>query len=72
MYYSTKKVHTDKKGIRLYDFQSSNMNLGTGKNPGKILCFDLAYILFAHKENIPCMELSQDDKLFRIEEVEKE
>lgn len=61
IYYITKEVH-DKKGIKLYDFQSSNMNLSTGKKQGEILCFDLAYILFARKENIPCMEFLMNDK----------
>ncbi|MCK9171837.1 MAG: DUF2326 domain-containing protein, partial [Treponema sp.] len=34
----------------------------TGRKQGEILCFDLAYILFARKEHIPCMEFLMNDK----------
>jgi hypothetical protein len=62
LYYLTKEVRTEKKTGRLYEFKSFNANISTGKKQGEILCFDLAYILFARKEHIPCMEFLMNDK----------
>ncbi|MGM1022272.1 MAG: DUF2326 domain-containing protein [Bacillota bacterium] len=46
---------TNKNKQTLYKFSSFNANLSSGKKQGEILCFDLAYILFADSENIPCL-----------------
>ena len=62
LYYLTKEVRTEKKTGRLYEFKSFNANISTGRKQGEILCFDLAYILFARKEHIPCMEFLMNDK----------
>ncbi|MDD4181355.1 MAG: DUF2326 domain-containing protein [Victivallaceae bacterium] len=62
------------KGRKLYKFDAFNMNFSSGKKQGEITCFDIAYILFADEENIPCMhflltdkkELMHDNQLLRI------
>lgn len=49
-------------------------NFGSGKKQGEITCFDVAYILFADEEDIPCLhfvlndkkELMHDNQLIRI------
>ena len=49
-------------------------NFGSGKKQGEITCFDVAYILFADEEGIPCLhfvlndkkELMHDNQLIRI------
>lgn len=50
------------KGKHLYDFKSFNTNMSSGKKQGEILCFDLAYILYARQENIPCLDFLLNDK----------
>ena len=62
------------KGRRLYVFTAFNLNFSSGKKQGEISCFDIAYVLFADEENIPCMhfllndkkELMHDNQLLRI------
>ena len=49
-------------------------NFGSGKKQGEITCFDVAYIMFADEEGIPCLhfvlndkkELMHDNQLVRI------
>lgn len=53
---------TNKKGQQVYKFNSFNANMSSGKKQGEILCFDLAYILFANEENIPCLQFLLNDK----------
>ncbi|ALP36180.1 hypothetical protein ASL14_08375 [Paenibacillus sp. IHB B 3084] len=53
---------TNKNKQTLYKFSSFNANLSSGKKQGEILCFDLAYILFADSENIPCLHFLLNDK----------
>ena len=36
--------------------------MSSGKKQGEILCFDLAYILFADSEKIPCLHFLLNDK----------
>ena len=56
-YALTYKVSTNKKtGKSTYEFNSFNANMSSGKKQGEILCFDLAYLLFAEKENIPSLK----------------
>jgi len=45
-----------------YDFESFNANLSSGKKQGEIICFDIAYILFARKEGIPVLDFILNDK----------
>jgi uncharacterized protein YydD (DUF2326 family) len=66
----------NKKGQRLYKFNPFNTNLSSGKKQGEISCFDIAYVLFADEENIPCLhfllndkkELMHDNQLVKIAE----
>ncbi len=46
----------------VYKFSSFNANLSTGKKMGEISCFDIAYIMFARKEGIPCLNFLLNDK----------
>ena len=36
--------------------------MSSGKKQGEILCFDLAYTLFADDDNIPCLHFLLNDK----------
>ena len=53
---------TNKKNQTIYKFSSFNLNMSSGKKQGEILCFDLAYILFADSEKIPCLHFLLNDK----------
>lgn len=65
-----------KNGRKVYKFSAFNTNFSSGKKQGEISCFDIAYILFADDEGIPCMhfllndkkELMHDNQLVRIAE----
>ena len=50
------------KGHRLYEFSTFNLNFSSGKKQGEIVCFDIAYTLFADEEGIPCMHFLLNDK----------
>lgn len=52
----------NKKKQQVYKFSAFNANMSSGKKQGEILCFDLAYILFADKEKIPCLHFLLNDK----------
>lgn len=41
---------------------SDTVNFSTGKKQGEITCFDMAYILFADEESIPCLHFGLYDK----------
>ncbi|WP_066256757.1 DUF2326 domain-containing protein [Neobacillus drentensis] len=57
------KVKEDKKtGKGIYVFDSFNANSSSGKKQGEILCFDLAYILYADDEDIPVLHFVLNDK----------
>lgn len=70
-------IITNRKGQKLYKFTAFNANMSSGKKQGEISCFDIAYILFADEENIPCMhfllndkkELMHDNQLVKIAEL---
>lgn len=70
---------TNKKSQQLYKFSSFNTNLSSGKKQGEILCFDLAYVIFADEEEIPCLhfllndkkELMHDNQLVKVSEFIK-
>jgi len=61
---------------KIYKFSAFNTNMSSGKKQGEILCFDLAYILFADDEQIPCLhfllndkkELMHDNQLIKVAE----
>jgi uncharacterized protein YydD (DUF2326 family) len=58
-------IVTNKKGQKLYKFSTFNVdkpNLSSGKKQGEISCFDIAYILFADAEGIPCLHFILNDK----------
>lgn len=63
-----------KTGQQIYKFSSFNANFSSGKKQGEIICFDIAYTLFADEEGIPCYhfllndkkELMHDNQLLRI------
>lgn len=75
-YALTFKKMTNKKGQQFYKFESFNANMSSGKKQGEILCFDLAYILFADEEQLPCLhfllndkkELMHDNQLIKVAE----
>lgn len=56
------EIKTDKSGQKYYQFNAFNANLSSGKKQGEILCFDLAYLLFADNEKIPCLHFLLNDK----------
>ncbi|MEB6057296.1 DUF2326 domain-containing protein [Mammaliicoccus sciuri] len=58
--YEIKEDQSSKQ--QYYSFESFNLNTSSGKKQGEILCFDLAYILFARSENIPSLDFILNDK----------
>lgn len=56
------KVINKQTNVPVYKFNSFNLNMSSGKKQGEILCFDLAYTLFADSENIPCLHFLLNDK----------
>lgn len=52
----------NKDNQQVYKFSAFNANMSSGKKQGEILCFDLAYILFADEENMPCLHFLLNDK----------
>ena len=52
----------NKNGQQLFKFSSFNTNLSSGKKQGEILCFDLAYTIFADEQNIPTLHFLLNDK----------
>ena len=71
-----KKEINKKKDQQYYKFNAFNANMSSGKKQGEILCFDLAYLLFADKEKLPCLhfllndkkELMHDNQLIKVAE----
>ncbi|QTH41658.1 DUF2326 domain-containing protein [Cohnella sp. LGH] len=62
-YLITYGIKAEKKtGKNIYDFYCFNANNSSGKKQGEILCFDLAYILFADEEEIPVLHFILNDK----------
>lgn len=61
-YALTYKKELKKKGQQYYKFNAFNANMSSGKKQGEILCFDLAYLLFAEEEHIPCLHFLLNDK----------
>ena len=73
------KVLNRKTNKPIYKFSCFNMNTSSGKKQGEIICFDIAYILFATDEKIPHFkfllndkkELMHDNQLLEISKVVK-
>lgn len=57
----SKETHK-KSGQPFYKFNAFNANMSSGKKQGEILCFDLAYILFADEEHLSCLHFLLNDK----------
>lgn len=59
----TYEVREDNKTKQnFYYFECFNANTSSGKKQGEIICFDIAYILFARKNNIPHLDFLLNDK----------
>ncbi|MBD8500445.1 DUF2326 domain-containing protein [Paenibacillus arenosi] len=57
------KINEDRKTKQnYYHFESFNANTSSGKKQGEIICFDIAYILFARKEGLPFLNFVLNDK----------
>ncbi|WP_235716011.1 DUF2326 domain-containing protein [Acetivibrio cellulolyticus] len=78
--YALKYDKTVKKsGEQIFKFSSFNANMSSGKKQGEILCFDLAYTMFADEEGISCLhfllndkkELMHDNQLLKVSEFIK-
>lgn len=52
----------EKENSKYYLFKSDNSNTSSGKKQGEIICFDIAYILFARQEGIPHLDFLLNDK----------
>lgn len=61
-YAITHDIEVNKKKQQLYKFTAFNANMSSGKKQGEILCFDIAYVLFADQEKIPCLHFLLNDK----------
>ena len=62
-YALTYDIVTNKKtNNRVYKFSTFNSNMSSGKKQGEILCFDLAYMMFADDEGILCLHFLLNDK----------
>lgn len=57
-----KKTNKDIYKFSITTYDSDTVNFSSGKKQGEITCFDMAYILFADSENIPCMHFGLYDK----------
>lgn len=55
-------INHKKTNKRIYKFSTFNSNMSSGKKQGEILCFDLAYIMFAAEEGISCLHFLLNDK----------
>ena len=55
-------VVTSREGKPCYKFRPfTTDNFGSGKKQGEITCFDLAYVIFADEEHIPCLHFILND-----------
>lgn len=62
-YALTYNIEKNKRtGKPVYVFSTFNSNMSSGKKQGEILCFDLAYTLFADDESLPCLHFLLNDK----------
>lgn len=76
-YAVTQDIKSTRHNQNVYRFSIMTTNLSSGKKQGEISCFDIAYTIFADKENIPCLhfilndkkELMHDNQLLKLAEV---
>ncbi len=62
-YLLTYEITNHKKTNKpVYRFSTFNSNMSSGKKQGEILCFDLAYIMFAKEEKLSCLHFLLNDK----------
>lgn len=65
MIFETSAKKGSKNDIYHFDVKrldADTINFSSGKKQGEIVCFDMAYILFADKEHIPCLHFGLYDK----------
>lgn len=65
MIFETSAKKGSKNDIYHFDVKrldADTVNFSSGKKQGEIVCFDMAYILFADKEHIPCLHFGLYDK----------
>ena len=65
MVYEVKRNKNTGKDVYKFSIvpiDSDTVNFSTGKKQGEITCFDMAYILFADEENVPCLHFGLYDK----------
>lgn len=55
-------INNKKTNKPVYKFSTFNSNMSSGKKQGEILCFDLAYTMFADEEGISCLHFLLNDK----------
>ena len=55
-------INNKKTNKPVYKFSTFNSNMSSGKKQGEILCFDLAYMMFADEEGIPSLHFLLNDK----------
>lgn len=55
-------IKNKKTNKPVYKFTTFNSNMSSGKKQGEILCFDLAYIMFADEERMSCLHFLLNDK----------
>lgn len=55
-------INNKKTNKPVYKFSTFNSNMSSGKKQGEILCFDLAYIMFADVGGISCLHFLLNDK----------
>ncbi|WP_025729848.1 DUF2326 domain-containing protein [Atopobacter phocae] len=55
-------IKNKKTNNPVYKFSTFNSNMSSGKKQGEILCFDLAYIMFADEKGISCLHFLLNDK----------
>ena len=55
-------INNKKTNKPVYKFSTFNSNMSSGKKQGEILCFDLAYTIFADEEGISCLHFLLNDK----------
>jgi len=61
-YYIVLEKREDKNKVPFYSFEAKNRAFSSGDKQGESLCFDIAYSIFAQKNNIPHLKFIANDK----------
>lgn len=56
------KIADTKNYGKIFDFYITDVPISTGKKIALAFCFDLAYIMFADNNNIPCLHFMLNDR----------